>query len=105
MMDRVIIGVDLDKLAATIGVVDRHGVVLGSGRFGTDRAGYTATRLDSPANVSARPSRQGGALDRTTDLAKEPVRRPLTSLARCRWRPGGIPNSQQKQCPKTSEDV
>lgn len=41
-MQQVIIGVDPHKLSATIEVVDQHEKVLGSGRFTTDRAGYTA---------------------------------------------------------------
>jgi transposase len=43
-MNEVIIGVDPHKLSATIEVVDRHEVLLGSGRFGTDNAGYAAMR-------------------------------------------------------------
>ena len=43
-MTRVIIGVDPHKLSATIEVVDRHEKLLGSGRFSTDQAGYTAMR-------------------------------------------------------------
>ena len=43
-MVQVVIGVDPHKLSATIEVVDRHEVLLGSGRFGTDKAGYTAMR-------------------------------------------------------------
>lgn len=43
-MEQVIIGVDPHKLSATIEVVDQHEQVLGSGRFATDRAGYTAMR-------------------------------------------------------------
>jgi transposase len=43
-MTGVIIGVDPHKLSATIEVVDRQGHLLGSGRFTTDRAGYTAMR-------------------------------------------------------------
>jgi transposase len=43
-MGRVIIGVDPHKLSATIEVVDGDGVRLGSGRFGTDKAGYAAMR-------------------------------------------------------------
>lgn len=42
--EHVIIGVDPHKLSATIEVVDQHEQVLGSGRFTTDRAGYTAMR-------------------------------------------------------------
>ena len=38
----VIIGMDPHKASATIEVVDEHGVVIGRGRFGTDRAGYAA---------------------------------------------------------------
>ena len=41
-MKQVIIGVDPHKLSATIEVVDHHEQLLGSGRFTTDRAGYTA---------------------------------------------------------------
>ncbi|MBA3799317.1 MAG: transposase [Geodermatophilaceae bacterium] len=41
-MEHVIIGVDPHKLSATIEVVDEHEKVLGSGRFTTDQAGYTA---------------------------------------------------------------
>src|SRR4051794_31365508 len=43
-MEQVIIGVDPHKLSATIEVVDEHELVLGSGRFTTDRAGYAAMR-------------------------------------------------------------
>jgi transposase len=43
-MAKVIIGVDPHKLSATIEVVDGHEKLLGSGRFGTDQAGYTALR-------------------------------------------------------------
>jgi len=43
-MAQVIIGVDPHKLSATIEVVDNHEKLLGSGRFSTDRAGYTALR-------------------------------------------------------------
>jgi transposase len=41
-MQQVIIGVDPHKLSATIEVVDQQEKVLGSGRFTTDKAGYTA---------------------------------------------------------------
>ena len=41
-MKQVIIGVDPHKLSATIEVVDQHERLLGSGRFTTDKAGYTA---------------------------------------------------------------
>src|SRR6476661_1881512 len=41
-MARVFIGVDPHKLSATIEVVDDREGVLATGRFGTDRAGYTA---------------------------------------------------------------
>ncbi|HEX2771927.1 MAG TPA: IS110 family transposase [Micromonosporaceae bacterium] len=41
-MEHVVIGVDPHKLSATIEVVDGRERMLGSGRFGTDRAGYTA---------------------------------------------------------------
>ena len=43
-MTQVIIGVDPHKLSATIEVVDKHERLLGSGRFSTDQAGYTAMR-------------------------------------------------------------
>ena len=42
--EHVIIGVDPHKLSATIEVVDKHEQLLGSGRFTTDHAGYTAMR-------------------------------------------------------------
>jgi transposase len=40
MMGRVIVGVDPHKRSVTIEVVDEHGRVLSTGRFGTDTAGY-----------------------------------------------------------------
>jgi hypothetical protein len=43
-MTGVIIGVDPHKLSATIEVVDHHEKLLGTGRFATDQAGYTAMR-------------------------------------------------------------
>ena len=43
-MTKVIIGVDPHKLSATIEGVDRRERLLGSGRFRTDQAGYTAMR-------------------------------------------------------------
>ncbi len=43
-MEHVIIGVDPHKLSATIEVVDQHEKLLGSGRFTTDQAGFTAMR-------------------------------------------------------------
>ena len=43
-MAKVIIGVDPHKLSATIEVVDGQEKLLGSGRFSTDHAGYTAMR-------------------------------------------------------------
>jgi transposase len=43
-MEHVIIGVDPHKLSATIEVVDEREKLLGSGRFTTDQAGYTAMR-------------------------------------------------------------
>ena len=43
-MQQVIIGVDPHKLSATIEVVDAHERMLGSGRFSTDQAGYSAMR-------------------------------------------------------------
>jgi transposase len=41
-MEQVIIGVDPDKLSATVEVIDGHESLFGSGRFGTGRAGYAA---------------------------------------------------------------
>jgi len=41
---KVFIGVDPHKLSATIEVVDDRETVLARGRFGTDKAGYTAMR-------------------------------------------------------------
>jgi transposase len=52
-MAKVIIGVDPHKLSATIEVVDGRERLLGSGRFTTDQAGYTAMR----AYVKAWPNR------------------------------------------------
>jgi transposase len=43
-MTQVIIGVDPHKLSATIEVVNPHEKFLGSGRFTTDQAGYSAMR-------------------------------------------------------------
>ncbi|HYJ67170.1 MAG TPA: transposase, partial [Nocardioidaceae bacterium] len=43
-MARVFLGVDPHKLSATIEVVDEQEMVLATGRFGTDRAGYAAMR-------------------------------------------------------------
>jgi transposase len=43
-MEQVIIGVDPHKLSATIEIVDQHEMLLGSGRFTTDQAGYVAMR-------------------------------------------------------------
>ena len=43
-MERVIIGVDPHKLSATVEVIDRNENLLGSGRFTTDKAGFTAMR-------------------------------------------------------------
>ena len=43
-VEHVIIGVDPHKLSATIEVVDQQEQLLGSGRFTTDQAGYTAMR-------------------------------------------------------------
>ena len=48
-MHEVIIGVDPHKLSATIEVVDRNEQLLGSGRFGTDKSGYTAMRTYTKA--------------------------------------------------------
>jgi transposase len=43
-MRRVVIGVDPHKLSATIEVVDHRENLLGSGRFATDKAGFSAMR-------------------------------------------------------------
>ncbi len=43
-MSRVFIGVDPHKLSATIEIVDDRETVLATGRFATDKAGYTAMR-------------------------------------------------------------
>ena len=43
-MAKVFIGVDPQKLSATIEVVDSGESVLATGRFGTDKAGYAAMR-------------------------------------------------------------
>ena len=52
-MAKVFIGVDPHKLSATIEVVDHRERVLASGRFTTDKAGYTAMRKQ----VSGWPNR------------------------------------------------
>ncbi len=52
-MARVFIGVDPHKLSATIEVVDDRETVLATGRFATDKAGYTAMRR----HVSSYPDR------------------------------------------------
>ncbi len=44
-MAKVIIGVDPRKLSATIEVVDQHEKLLGSGRVGTEQAGYFGMRF------------------------------------------------------------
>ena len=43
-MTKVFIGVDPHRLSATIEVVDDHETVLTTGRFATDKAGYSAMR-------------------------------------------------------------
>jgi len=55
-MARVFIGVDPHKLSATIEVVDDKETVLATGRFATDKAGYTAMRK----HVAPFPDRVGG---------------------------------------------
>jgi transposase len=55
-MEQVIVGVDPQKLSATIEVVDPAERKLGDGRFATDRAGYAAML----ACVKAWPGRVGG---------------------------------------------
>ena len=52
-MAKVFIGVDPHRLSATIEVVDHHETVLATGRFPTDKAGYTAMRK----HVAAWPER------------------------------------------------
>jgi hypothetical protein len=52
-MAKVFTGVDPHKLSATIEVVDEREMVLATGRFGTDEAGYAAMRK----NVAAWPER------------------------------------------------
>ncbi len=52
-MAKVFIGVDPHRLSATIEVVDEHEMVLATGRFGTDKAGYAAMRK----HVAAWPDR------------------------------------------------
>lgn len=44
VVDDVIIGVDPHKLSATIEVVNRRGLLVGAGRFGTDKSGYKEMR-------------------------------------------------------------
>lgn len=44
VVDDVIIGVDPHKLSATIEVVNRRGLLVGSGRFTTDKSGYREMR-------------------------------------------------------------
>lgn len=44
VVDDVIIGVDPHKLSATIEVVNRHGLLVGAGRFTTDKSGYKEMR-------------------------------------------------------------
>ena len=63
-LEQVIIGVDPHKLSATIEVVDGHERMLGSGRFATDRAGYSAMRRYAkawPGRVWAVRERMGSA--------------------------------------------
>lgn len=43
-MANVFIGVDPHKLSATIEVIDDREIVLATGRFSTDKAGYAAMR-------------------------------------------------------------
>jgi hypothetical protein len=62
-MEQVIIGVDPHKLSATIEVVDHTERLLGSGRFATDTAGYSAMRKVrqdlARSGVGSRGSRDG----------------------------------------------
>ncbi len=66
-MEQVIIGVDPHKLSATIEVVDEREQLLGSGRFSTDRAGYTAMR--DLREVVARPGVGGRGRQRSRPAA------------------------------------
>jgi transposase len=69
-MDEVKVGVDPHQRSATIEVVENNARLLGSGRFGTDNAGYQATLRYAKAwpnrvwavegaNGAGRPSRNG----------------------------------------------
>ena len=74
-MKQILIGVDPHKLSATIEVVDQHERVLGSGRFGTDKAGYAAMLgyvRRGPPNRSGAPSLPPAYLgDPAPDQAKD----------------------------------
>jgi hypothetical protein len=81
-MEKVIIGVDPHKLSATIEVVDEHEQVLGSGRFSTDQAGYTAMRSYTrawPGRVWAVEGSNGAGRPLAQPLPGTPGRRPLDS--------------------------
>ena len=69
-MARVFIGVDPHKLSATIEVVDDKETVLATGRFATDKAGYTAMRK----HVAAFPGR-------TWAVAEHPLSYLITWMA------------------------
>ncbi len=92
-MAKVIIGVDPHKLSATIEVVDRHEKLLGSGRFSTDQAGYTAMR----AYVKAWPERVW-AVEGSNGAGRPLAQRLLGhccvvrsgGLVRHRWAMGGL---------------
>ena len=87
-MTTVIIGVDPHKLSATIEVVDRHERLLGSGRFRTDQAGYTAMRTYvRPGPTGSGRSRAATALaGRCPNGCSRPVGR--WWMSRPSWRLG-----------------
>ena len=62
-MGRVVVAMDPHKRSATIEVLDADEAVLGSGRFGTDAAGYAAMKLSARARVFA--TGQGRKTDAT----------------------------------------
>ncbi len=83
-MEQVIIGVDPHKLSATIEVIDQHEKLLGSGRFTTDQAGYTAMRGYAKSwrrcQTDARAAAPRSVLAEGRVVA-QPPRRVLTALA------------------------
>ena len=88
-MEKVTIGVDPHKLSATIEVVDHHEKLLGSGRFTTDQAGYSAMRTYAKAwpdrvwaveggNGAGRPSRNDYSKPVSTSWTCRPSSRPVS---------------------------